>query len=529
MFKKIKYLIVLIVPFLLFSQVNAQEYYDVIDEHGMWIANEFIVKEKNGSRKYQQMSKIIRKSDGRFLYCIEPGKSIEKNKAFTGYDTSQQEYANLNDSQWARIRLLAYYGYGYSDSNVDHSDIKWYVITQYMIWKTNDLGYDIYFTDTLNGNRIDKYISEINELENLVNSHFVTPSFVSGTKNVFIDQVTEFTDTNNVLEKYNVECSSTNYCFTNKNWFDIKITNPKDENYVVFTKKLNLHDNEPIVYIDDTNQNLLLPGRVPEVVARLNLNVTYGKVSLKKYDNETKKNAASGDATLEDAEYGLYTNSNSLLEIRKTNSNGNINFTSKLKAGKYYVKELTPSEGYNLDTSKYSFEISATNSNIDLKVYEDIIKEEFEIIKIVDNNKTGLSEFEKNIDFGVYDKNNNLINTYITDSNGTIKFKLNYGVYTLKQHTVYEDYEMIDNYILDVKEHDKFNKLVFKDRLKSSNIKKESKNEMIYDPQIVGSLDNNYVQDDEVLEVSVPNTYKDDNSSIYYILFLIIIKKLWLF
>ena len=522
MFKKINYLIVLIVAMFLYKNVYASTYYDVIDEHGEWIANEFITKEKNGSKKYQQMTKIIRKSDERFLYCIEPGKSIEKNKTFTGYDTNQQQYANISDEDWLRIRLLAYYGYGYKDSFADHTDIKWYVITQFMIWKTNDLGYDIYFTDKLNGNRIEKYTQEMIELDNLVNSHFTLPSFTTTTQKAFIDTVTEFTDKNNVLENYDVKCTSTNYCIKYKNYFDIKLTDYNDINEVIFTKKINDYSNEPIVYIDNQSQNLLLPGKVPGVRASMKIDLLYGTISLIKYDKDTLKNKPQNDATLEGAEYGLYNNNDSLLEIKKTDKFGKLTFNSKLKIGTYYVKEITPSEGYNLDSTKYNVNITYKDYNNTLKVYEEIIKENFEIIKILDDEKTGLSEFEKNIEFGIYDKNNNLINRYYTDDIGTIKFQLNYGEYVFKQHTMYDNYESIPDYNICVKENNKYNKLVFKDKVKEepkTEVKKEVKKDEI-----------KYTDNSLELTVDVPNTFKDDTNyfDINVLLFLII-KKLWLF
>ena len=42
---------------------------------------------------------------------------------------------------------------------------KWYAITQVMIWRTTNPESDIYFTDTLNGNRISSYNDEMAEME----------------------------------------------------------------------------------------------------------------------------------------------------------------------------------------------------------------------------------------------------------------------------------------------------------------------------------------------------------------------------
>ena len=203
MLKKLGILFVLIGVLFSTNNVYAATYEDKANEHGMCISNEYVTKEKNGTKKYQQMTLIVRNSDGRFLYCIEPGKSIDENEIFTGYDDNQKEYVNLSEDKWNKIKLLAYYGYGYKDEKYDHTNIKWYVITQYMIWQVNNLDYDIYFTNTLNGNRIVKYTNEINELENIINNHNIVPNFNTNYLDVFLGSDTTFNDTNNVLSKFN--------------------------------------------------------------------------------------------------------------------------------------------------------------------------------------------------------------------------------------------------------------------------------------------------------------------------------------
>ena len=74
-----------------------------------------------------------------------------------------------------------------------------------MIWQTNNLGYDIYFTDKLNGNRIEKYTDEMIELDNLVNSHYTLPNFENKQLELFWGESTNLFDKNNVLNKFTVE------------------------------------------------------------------------------------------------------------------------------------------------------------------------------------------------------------------------------------------------------------------------------------------------------------------------------------
>lgn len=457
MFKKISCFLVFIILFGL-KNVNAATYYDKIDEHGMWIKDEFVNKSKNGNTKYQQMTLIVRKSDNRYLYCIEPGKSIDENKLVIGYDTDLEMHANLTSLQRDRIQLLAYYGYGYGD----HTDIKWYVITQFMIWQTNNLGYDIYFTDKLNGNRIDKYVSEMAELDNLVNRHFIVPNVKNGKINAFINEQEEIEDINNVLNEYEMTGSANVEAFKNGNKMNVKI-NDFNEGYLLFKKEKKRFGGKSIVYVDEDNQNLLLPGDLSTVFQRINIKPIYGSVSIQKLDSDTKNNAPNHEGTLLNAKYGLYSNKDILLEEQLTDKTGKINFNTKLSKNRYYIQEISPSVGYQLDQTKYYFDIDKDNYLININTYEKVISENFEIIKTLENNKTGILEFEKGVKFGIYNKNDELIDIFTTDDFGTIKFKLNYGTYKIKQLTSYEQYDKIDDFQINVRENDKYNKMIFQD------------------------------------------------------------------
>ena len=51
---------------------------------------------------------------------------------------------------------------------------------------------------------------------------------------------------------------------------------------------------------------------------------------------------------------------------------------------------------------------------------------------------------EGNVTFEIYDKDNNIIKSITTDSNGYATFNLSYGTYTLKQINSIEGYEKIE-------------------------------------------------------------------------------------
>ena len=114
---------------------------------------------------YYQKARLFRKSDtGEPAYCIEPFTFFNDNST---YESTLNPY-NLSQEQKTKIERIAHFGYGYKN----HTDIKWYAITQMMIWETADpYSGSFFFTDYLNGNKIYPYQEEINEINYLVNTY----------------------------------------------------------------------------------------------------------------------------------------------------------------------------------------------------------------------------------------------------------------------------------------------------------------------------------------------------------------------
>ena len=59
---------------------------------------------------------------------------------------------------------------------------------------------------------------------------------------------------------------------------------------------------------------------------------------------------------------------------------------------------------------------------------------------------------EANVEFGIYDHNNQLYTKVTTDSEGKIYVTLPYGKYTLRQLTSTTNHEMLEDYEFEVKE-----------------------------------------------------------------------------
>lgn len=124
-----------------------------------------------------------------------------------------------------------------------------------------------------------------------------------------------------------------------------------------------------------------------------------GSVTISKEDTKTGKQA-QGEATLEGAVYGLYARTpildpaddsiiyNTDVKVGElvTNKQANARMDN-LYLGQYYLKELQPSKGYTLDTTRYEFDLNYENQNVkivtkDITVKERVISQPFQIIKI---------------------------------------------------------------------------------------------------------------------------------------------------
>ena len=127
--------------------------------------------ENNTNITYYQKARFFRKKDtNEYAYCVEPFSFFYEKET---YEETTHPY-NLSQEQIDRISKIAYYGYGYKN----HTDLKWYAITQMMIWKTSNENGKYYFITkgTANPNE-DPEISE-DDIYGKVVYHTVLFSFV---------------------------------------------------------------------------------------------------------------------------------------------------------------------------------------------------------------------------------------------------------------------------------------------------------------------------------------------------------------
>lgn len=458
--------------------VYAEEYTGNAIWNSEIISNIYIKKIRNdGYSKYEPARFIRRSEDNKFVYCLQPFVGIDNNLPY--YNIERSDYAtvlNMTEVQWTRISLLAYYGYGYNDNSYDHSDQKWYSITQFLIWRTAEPTSVMYFTDTLNGTRNDnKFTSEIAELESLVAGHYAKPSFNTDGVIAPLGQTITLTDNNGVLSDYKIESSSNVNASINGNTLTITPTAVGDGE-ITFVKKATKYDMPPVVYFSNHSQNVFRPGNYDPVNSRFTIKISGGSIELYKLDKDTMESYPQGNATLENAIYEIYDTDYNLVTTLVTDKYGYAKTEKILFPNKEYIlKEKKASKGYLLDTEEHRFTLTEDNLDIYIDVYEKVIKSKVNIFKVIASNKTGILTPEPNITFEIYLNNCTprqthnllsidvdtdtevnpycLVDTITTDKNGFAEITLPYGKYTFRQVNSTPNYEKVNDFEIVVDEN----------------------------------------------------------------------------
>ena len=471
--KRIMYALISILFLTIFfgiTKVNAEKY----TGHAIWpsehIPNIFIRKYRDdGYIKYQQARFMRRSEDNAFMYCLQPFVDIDNNLPY--YNIARSDFAsvlNITEEQWDRIALLAYYGYQYNENGFNHSNNKWYAITQLMIWRTIEPQNKFVFTDTLNGKDLpNKFADEIAEMDMLVKNHYTRPNFNITDLSIPLGQSKTLTDSNDVLKYFKV--SSTENVNAKIEGNNLILTATEiGKAKVNLVKKATKHSAPPIVYFKDGSQNVMRVGYYDPLPALFNLDVIGGRVEIYKLDSETKESFPQGNASLENAIYGIYTTNNEKIGELTTDSDGYAISDYLPSLGEFYVKEITPSKGYTLDKNKYSFIVDKDNLLANVEVYERVIKADFTLFKTFASGTTGILKGEPNITFNIYLNDCNprpqlrsiensinkcFVESIITDENGYAKTSLPYGKYTISQENNTPNYEKVENFEIEVNEN----------------------------------------------------------------------------
>lgn len=456
-----KFILILIISFIALTNTNVsannEKFYEGEYIKGIWVNR----VTPNNITYYQQFRVQRQKGTNEFAYCLEPFIPINENESYISSTTPD----NLTTEQTKRISLIAHFGYNYTN----HYDIKWYAITQLMIWKTVMPNADFYFTDKLNGNKIDIFQNEINEIDYLINNYEKVPSFNNQTFNYVVGQEIIITDYNNTINNYNI---TNDIGKINNN--QLLVGNLKKGNYNITLEKKDNYYNKPIIFYNSKNsQNLMETGDLNPKIAKININIDETTVKIKKLDYDNKTTENSGEGKLSGAIYELLDKNKKTIKTIKIDENCEAEINN-LTYQKYYLREKEAGIGYELDNNIYEFELSKDKQYIELNLTNKVIKANIIINKFY-QTENGL-ENEANIAFEIYNNENKLIQTIITDELGNINIELPYGNYIIKQITTQSGYEMVEPFSVNINNNEEkiYNLINYKIKVPDTGIKSKS-------------------------------------------------------
>ncbi len=501
--KKINRILFIVLTFVLaiigIEKVNADTYkgriYDVYHpESGFTV----FAEESNGWMDYN--SWMIKSSlDDRIYYCIDPAVALGSAPAgsfsiITG-DNNIIGKSNLTKAKYEKVRLLAYYGYGYKNGTIDHTSKKWYGITQVMIWRVMRPDLTWTFKASRNGTPNNNlFKEEVAEINKLVTNHGKTSSFKDKKVKLLIGESITLTDTNNVLQNFSRVNNPKNVT-VKENGNKLTITANKNGTEAINYNFRNGIANQVALLTSPTYQDVIIRGKPIDLpYFGIQVEVTGGTVNLQKIDATTNKNKAQGEATLKGAIYEIYDSDNNPVGQITTDENGQGKII--LDYGKYSIKEIKAPKGYNLSDEVYEFEITKENTNVNIEAKDQVITGKLLLTK----TKGGAGENftkEKNATFNILDSKDNVVETITTNKNGLAIALLPYGTYTIQQITGEENYVLSEDIKVSIKEN----------KIYEVNIKnlKLSKLE--------------FTKTDFSTDKPLPNTlieiYKDDDSLIY--------------
>lgn len=404
---------------------------------GEYLSGEYIVKINETSGKYEQMRAFRRKSDNRIVYCIELWEGINEHKNLVGYDNNPYEEVGMSQYIWDKIVLISYYGYGYQN----HTDKKWIAITQFMIWKELSPESTLYFTDTLNGKKVNKYESEMTEINELIKSHSTLPSFNNQTINLRYKENYQLIDNNNILDKYDIISNGGLIVTKNNNTLIVNKDNIHPSQ-VLLVNSDKIYNSSPIIYVDPNGQDILAAGSYYPIHSVVNFELPSSTIKLTKLDADTNSKIPQGDALLKGSIIKLLDQDGNVISEKEINDNSELLFEN-IGYGSYYLKEIKSGNGYLLNNNLIKLEVNSEFQEINF--YNEVIKEKIIFKKYIRNPLTDETNIEEGAIFSIYNSNNKKITTFKTDENGTYELTLPYGNYILKQDYGQKNHSYIDD------------------------------------------------------------------------------------
>ncbi len=385
---------------------------------------------------------------GAQAYCIAPGEVAHRSRYYNVYNYSDDDILNLVNStqekstnkltmdQLNKMQLYAHYGYGYGN----HTDNKYIVATQMLIYRVIE---NTVFTSGMcdeNGctkiNDPTTIVNAMNEIQTLVDRHYVVPSFHGTSLNMVKGETKDLIDSNNILNEFTVKNCTNCTAKINENTLSITAT-AGGEISVLLEKNINTYDNSVLFLTLEDSQNFITNGNVDPVRASVIGEAVDGEVEILKYDEHNKP--------LTGVKFAVYDEQQS--EVCTITTSGGSGKCTGLKLGTYTVKELSTLENLIKSDKTWTFTLTRENTKASIRISNEIKKGYIAITK--HDSETNKCEAQGDARlvgavYAIYDSNGKEVDRLEINENCYAKsILLEYGHYTVKEiSTGNEGYEL---------------------------------------------------------------------------------------
>lgn len=467
---------------------------------GDYITSTYVKMTERSNTKYLTVQ-FIKTTNGEITYCIEPFVLLDE----------QIEYQEMNESNLSltpediiKIKLISYYGYGYHD----RTEPRWYAYTQVLIWQTVSKNADIYFTNTLNGNRTNKFDTYLN---------------------MIMHDVEEDLKKLNIQDEYRInlgadlilENISDNYTFASRihrvrrDGNNILVKTVTNTGTFTYQKINNYYTREATFYSGNTSQKVLIRGNANGPLYTSNIVCLQGKIKIivqDKYNiiDPNNKPIITYNIRLGDINY-----KNTISEGEQTKQFG---------YGTYNFKIEDISNDYTIKDIDYSFELNDNNLEEIIYLIPELKKTNLIINDYICEEDNCIPN--KEIKVNLLDENNNLIKEVITNELGQIKEEIIKGTYYVYQPTIegYEEQKSIkveinnlDNeYTINIYNHKIIEPIIEEPTIEEPTIEEPTIEDPIIEEEIIP-------KEESIEEIEVPYTGIDDIKVLFIITTITII------
>ncbi len=458
-----KILFLLIIMIIAITKVNADS---IKFKAGDYINNIYLKKESpNGVVKYMQAQFIIDESNNKYAYCLDPFINITLDNYYKKYSSIDHNILSIDEDKWEYINLLAYYGYGYSG----HIAPEWYAATQIAIWRAMEPTSNIYFTDKLNGNRVNTNEYMVTEIQNLANNFLNMNKVVNINTTYDVPKIVD-----GLNSSFELSLDTDDLQINQNSQLILKKSFKGTKSYKIYFG----NDNYSSFYLLDGYQRVLQVDNLIKYNLTYNITINTGKLILDfNILNNYYSNCSKEDVT----KYGLYDINNNLLNEFNIEELSHFEIND-LAYGKYYLKQISYGCSFKEDKNIYEININSDiqNKNIDVeKLSKEInIKKEYCLDDICID--------EENAKFLIKDDNKEF--EMVTNSEGKASINIGIGTYTLKQISGKKNYNYINDFNFNLLDYSS-NKINF--RL-INTLKKGEINVIVKDEE------ENYIEDSKI-------------------------------